>query len=237
MMRFPLRLTLALTRTRLAQLLGRKRPLFRRLDLAKVLACNSGQALDQQTLRSILREPSRLLWIHGSEALDHSGAAQLVRALTRSGRTVFLESDGTALRGRIHEFQPVENLFLVVRFASADTVALPLEGLRAARLSGFYTVALFPLTPASGVSEIQTLNCSLAQLSIDGALVYATAESVRPLAIEVRSLVCDRRWRALSQLVEREFFLRRETQSDLPVLPPAENALADRTVEEGAAAS
>src|SRR5260370_41103586 len=91
---------------------------------------------------------SPVVWIGGSDALHHPGISHLVRAITQTGHFVFLETDGTNLRRRIHEFQPTSQLFLTVRLEPgargpisksfrAAAFELASEGIRAARLSGF----------------------------------------------------------------------------------------------------
>jgi hypothetical protein len=222
MMRFPLRLSADLTRARLAQLTSHNRPLFQRLDAAEILHPNSPHPVEHKKLRATLREHrSSILWLGGGEPLDHPGVAHLVRALTKSGRLVFVETSGVALRRRIHEFQPLSNFFLVVRFDAAhlDRFALAFEGLRAARLSGFYTVALSPLTSASTLANLHELNRSLARLSIDGWLICATAENARTLAVQAQSLFGQSGWRKFSRLLERDL-LAQSAHVPAPVLVP-----------------
>src|SRR5258708_6921459 len=148
MMRFPLRLTADLTMARIAQklrLAQGARPI-RFVDAAEILHPDSSHPVSHEKIRDIIGSRSPVVWIGGSEPLYHPGIAHLVRAITHSGHFVFLETDGTLLRRRMHEFQPVSRLFLTLRLepgaprrtssalrpASDD---LPVEGLHAARLS------------------------------------------------------------------------------------------------------
>lgn len=253
MMRFPLRLSIALSRARFAQLTGASRPYIQHLDPAAVLNPSSSCPVQHDKLRPILRDRSSILWLGGSEPLEHPGAAHLVRALTRSGRLVFFETNGVALRRRIHEFQPLANFFLVVRCEAGHPggLAHSVDGLRAARLSGFYTVALSLLNSSSAPGELQALNRSLAELSVDGWLICAASEGARPAAAAAQSLIELSRWQKFSRLLEDHLFAAGRASVAQPQAGPqlvrgpqpptvpstGEGIAADQHMKESAAAS
>src|SRR6266403_4171358 len=117
MMRFPLRLTLDIIRARLTKILGFARDArsIQFLDAADILHHDSSHPVSHERIREVISSHSPAIWIGGTEPLRHPGVAHLVRAITGSGHYVFLETDGTLLRRRIHEFQPVARFFLTVR--------------------------------------------------------------------------------------------------------------------------
>src|SRR5713226_44033 len=143
MMRFPLRLTADLLMARLARKLrlAHGACFIQFVDAAEILHPDSSHPVSHEKIRDIIGSRSPVVWIRGSEPLYHPGIAHLVRAITQNGHFVFLETDGALLRRRIHEFQPVSRLFLTVRLdpvrLEAGPPPLAVEGIRAARLSGF----------------------------------------------------------------------------------------------------
>src|SRR5207245_10191324 len=116
-----LRLTADITRARLAKKLGFARDArpIQFLDAAEILHHDSSHPVSHERIREINSGRSPVIWIGGTEPLLHAGIAHLVRAITQTGHFVFLETDGTLLRRRIHEFQPVPRLFLTVWLDSA----------------------------------------------------------------------------------------------------------------------
>ena len=143
MIRFPAVLTAKLARARIARAFQSSEPgrLLEFADAAEVLHAGSEHPVSHDKIRSLLASPAPIVWIGGSEPLTHSGIAHLVRALARSGVYLFLETDGLLLRRRIPEFQPLPRVFLTVRpdAKRKSDCDLAMEGLRASRLSGFFT--------------------------------------------------------------------------------------------------
>src|SRR5258708_31963195 len=117
MLRLPLRLTADLSRARFARMvrLAPDAGPVQFVDAAEILHHDSSHPVSHERIREINSSPSPVVWIGGSEPLHHPGLAPLVRAITGSAHFVFLETDGTNLRRRIHEFQPTSQLFLTVR--------------------------------------------------------------------------------------------------------------------------
>src|SRR6267143_4518332 len=168
MMRFPALLSLKLGKARITEILRGARPtlLIDFVDAREVLHTGSAHPISHERIRGLLGSPAPVLWIGGSEPLEHPGIAHLVRAIIGSGRFVFLETCGKLLRRRIHEFQPVPQLFLTIRSDGPPPSAGPnlrnpgafesaLEGLRAARLSGFFTAVHSVVREDSDFSRLQ----------------------------------------------------------------------------------
>jgi hypothetical protein len=135
----------------------------------------------------------------------------------QGGRFVFLETCGTLLRRRIHEFQPVPQLFLTIRsdrrppsaarnLRNPSAFELALEGLRAARLSGFFTAVHSPVREDADLPRLQMLPGILSAAEVDGWMVTAatTGDSASGHAREARNLIPNAQWRWLSGHVERE---------------------------------
>ncbi|HEY6267980.1 MAG TPA: radical SAM protein [Candidatus Acidoferrum sp.] len=223
MLRFPLRLTADLTRARLAR---RSRPAFcpvQFADAAELLHHDSNHPVSHEKIREIISGHSPVVWIGGSEPLHHPGVAHLVRAITGSGYFVFLETDGTMLRRRIHEFQPVPRLFLTVRLDPGSPLhmskslrpnssELAVEGIRAAQLSGFLICVHARVQSETELQKVAELIRHSRSLGVDGIVVTAASgdsnraasegAAVERNAMEARKLIGSKWWESFSRLVE-----------------------------------
>jgi len=223
MMRFPLRLTAELTMARLAQklrLAQGARPI-QFVDAAEILHPDSRHPVAHEKIRDIIGSRSPVIWIGGSEPLCHPGIAHLVRAITQSGHFVFLETAGTLLRRRIHEFQPVSRLFLTVRLESGaphctssgprrGASELAVEGIRAARLSGFLICVHVRVTPETEMSDAAELFHMAHSLDVDGFVISPTrgesnsalpaAQDLSQKSTEARKRIGNIWWESFSQL-------------------------------------
>jgi molybdenum cofactor biosynthesis enzyme MoaA len=163
------------------------------------------------------------VWIGGSEPLHHPGISHLVRAITQTGHFVFLETDGTLLRRRIHEFQPVSRLFLTIRLESATTqrrtsnglsvgaLELAAEGIRAARLSGFLICMHVRIHAETELSEIAELIQFARSQDVDGIVISpangglnlpnSDKAVLRRKMAEARKLIGSKWWESFSRLV------------------------------------
>jgi hypothetical protein len=225
MMRLPLRLTADITRARLAQItrLARGASPVQFVDAAEILHHDSNQPVSHEKIREIISSHSPVVWIGGSEPLHHPGVAHLVRAITGSGHFVFLETDGTLLRRRIHEFQPVPRLFLTVglepgaprrasRGLRASASELAVEGIRAAQLSGFLLCVHARVQVGTELVEVAELVQYSYSHDVDGIVITAanvgaissTADAVAVLrkTAEARKLIGSTWWEWFSRLVE-----------------------------------
>jgi hypothetical protein len=244
-MRFPALLSAKLAKACVAGFFrgARPTPLLDFVDAAEVLHAGSSHPISHERIRSLLGSPAPILWIGGSEPLEHPGIAHLVRAIVQGGRFVFLETCGTLLRRRIHEFQPVPQVFLTIRsdgwspsagpkLRSPGAFDLALEGLRAARLSGFFTAVHSPVREDSGVSPLQALSGILSAADVDGWMITAATpgDSVSRKAREARNLIPSPQWRWFSAHVERELLAASKT-SELRHSPGSETHPA-QTCEE-----
>jgi molybdenum cofactor biosynthesis enzyme MoaA len=220
MMRLPALLTAKSAKVQIARIFrpARRGGLLAFADPAEVLHPGSAHPVSHEKIRDISASSSPVIWIGGNEPLDHPGIAHFVRTLTPSAHYIFLETNGTLLRGRIHEFQPLPRIFLTVRLDAMDApeFALAAEGLRAARLSGFFTAVHSRVGKNLDLSELDRLRAFLmeTEVDVDGWLV--TAESVDDASIaraaEARTRIPNVSWRLFSGQVERELLTHAKTR-------------------------
>jgi hypothetical protein len=225
MLRFPLRLTTELARARLARWARHALSVspVQFVDAAELLHHDSSHPVSHEKIREIISSRSPVVWIGGSEPLQHPGVAHLVRAITGSGHFVFLGTDGTLLRRRIHEFQPVSRLFLTVRLEpealgrtsksiQAGAWELATEGIRAARLSGFLICVHARVHAETELGEMAELIHFSHSLDADGIVVspasggsnrtISDAAALQRKTAEARKLIGNIWWKSFSQLVE-----------------------------------
>jgi hypothetical protein len=180
-------------------------------DPAEVLHPGSVHPVSHERIQEIMASSSPVIWIGGSEPLDHPGIAHFARAITPSGHYIFLETTGTLLRRRIHEFQPLPRIFLTVRLNKMQSpeFALAAEGLRAARLSGFFTAVHSRVGKNSDLSALDQLRAFLleTEVDVDGWLITAESadDASAARAAEARTRIPSVSWRLFSRQVEREF--------------------------------
>jgi len=133
-------------------------------------------------LDAVRRSSAPVVWIGGAEPLLHPEIGRLARRIVDTNRHVFVQTNGALLRRRLHEFRPVSRLFLTVQFegfeqrhdrragregAFRDAV----EGIRAAKLSGFLVCAQTVLHADMELSEFDQLRVYLEARDVDGFVV------------------------------------------------------------------
>jgi hypothetical protein len=208
MMRFPALLAAKLAKARIARIFkpGAHTRLVTFVDPGEVLHPGSAHPVSHEKIRQIISSPAAMIWIGGSEPLDHPGIAHLVRALAPSGHFIFLETNGTLLRRRIHEFPPLPRLFLAVRLdAAPGSAADPaVEGLCAARLSGFFTAVHSQVGENSDLADLARLRIVLLEKDVDGWLL--TSSPSEPAGAgrtaKARTLIPSAAWRRFSKMLE-----------------------------------
>jgi molybdenum cofactor biosynthesis enzyme MoaA len=204
----PARLTSKLAKARIAQIFNSASPgpLLHCVDPVEILHAGAAAPVSREKMEALLENPAPVIWICGSEPLLHAGIGHFVRAIAQSGHCVFLETGGTSLRRRIHEFQPQPELFLSVRLDSlqAPESTLTLEGLRAARLSGFLTVIHSTVHEDLDSEQLTTLRSFIAEKDVDGWLITAASRNDAAVrkAAEARRLIRSSFWRQFSKHVD-----------------------------------
>jgi Radical SAM superfamily len=233
-MRFPLRLTADLALA-LATKTLRGAPRHRLiLHLSPVLNSDDSPRWSVSDLQfpssdvcldAVRRSSAPVVWIGGAEPLLHPEIGGLARRIVDANRHVFVQTSGALLRRRIHEFRPVSRLFLTVRFegfeqrhdcrarregAFRDAV----EGIRAAKLSGFLVCAQVALHEDTKLSEFNQLRVYLEARDIDGFAVtpangfskaiagHKENQALQSKLRAARDQIRSRRWRVFSRLLE-----------------------------------
>lgn len=247
---FPLRLAagLALTRAAGSLRLSGSNSSITFVDPAEVLHRGSTHPVLHEKFHALVSSPAALVWIRGSEPLDHPGIAHLVRAVLNSRRFVFLETSAVRLRLRIHEFQPRPNFFLLVRLDSTPPApdksplspgphTLALEGIRAAQLSGFFVAAHTAIHTKAGAAGLKAVASIVEQRGLDGWIITAGArdEALQRRATAARTLISSAGWRRFSARVEPELSAHSVSTESLP-LPPEPPPLGE-VCEESAKVS
>jgi Radical SAM superfamily len=228
MMRFPLRLTLDLTRVVIAQkLFGVERiPLIWPLDLAKVPVSENvdgGGAADSSrdllAIDVVRSSKAPIVWIGGDTPLHYPRIGHLTREIIDLGRTVFVEMDGRLLRRRIHEFRPVSRLYLVLpllglqdahdlRCARPGSFRATIESIRTAKLSGFHVCVETPVAAGMSAEELRGLAKFIATLDVEGWIQkrLAVSEAAQPseeTLAAARELISDPGWKSFSKHLTR----------------------------------
>jgi sulfatase maturation enzyme AslB (radical SAM superfamily) len=244
-MRYPLRLNIDLLQYKIAHLLtGRSAPIGHispaiftesPADESESDAAQSCSAA-KIAARILSQSSSPVFWLGGSdEPLQHISIGSIVSELNRRKRTVFLHTNGARLRQRIHEFRPDSRLYLTVELtgreaahdaacAQAGAYRRIIEGVRAAKLSGFHVCAHVTVTENSDVCEAGELFEDLDRFDMDGFIVstggrglIASNPGLTQNLSEIRSLVRSGPWENVSKLLEASYTTREESAvSPLP---------------------
>jgi len=188
-----------------------------------------------------------LVWIRGSEPLEHPEISKFANAVAASAREIFLQTDGKLFRRRVHEFQPSPRLRFAFRFTGASIDAAEnvdvIEAIRIAKLSGFLTVGFTVLNAPDGLENLIALHSQLKKLDLDGSLIFAADPSpeLGRRVTAVRSRLLDGRWSNLSRVFNAAGS-RATVRITVRAATPAERRLAaqatgtDLDLDEGAQA-
>ncbi len=237
MMRFPPRLAWDLARVRIAQKLfgATRRPLVLQLDLADSVdnpaidlgghagSTLAGSSVDSQVLARVRSSAAPFVWIGGAASSQHPRIGQIARDIVKCGKIIFIETDGSLLRRRIHEFTPVSQLYLVLplhgleathdlRARQAGNFRATLESIRTARLSGFHICVETAIVPDSELSDLRKLAEFISTLAIDGWIqksstgLDAAAVPEQKLAA-ARELIPSKAWQRFSQSLSAQLSL------------------------------
>jgi len=251
-MKFPLRLTLDLWRNRVSQAFrngDRSAEIFHLPAAALPALHESGGNLASsendhsaaESVRAATHTAAPVLWIGGSEPLEHSEVGRVAFALNGQGRNVFVNTNGQRLRQRIHEFHPNPRLFLTVELAGREVFhdrvtgrpgafRRAIEGIRAAKLSGFHVCAHVTANDKTEVCETGELFEFLDRYDVDGYIVSSggrtplvETSAAQESLEEIRALARCGRWESFARLLEASYVSRSETTSvAAPVVPVGE---------------
>ena len=243
MRRFPLLLRAALAKARIFPQHSSnqaKSPILR-LDADKLLHRTADQPVSHESVREILRDRKSIVWMGGAEPLAHPGIGHLTRMIAHAGHYLFLETNGVALRGRIHEFQPLPRFYFAIRFfgyetehdrrsARSGTFRAALEGIRTAQLSGFYVCANVVVSDESDLGGLARLFEELRPLDLDGAVISSTSLGMQNATVlpEARRRLLSPGWASFSSAMDSAAPLAISRQNDTVAgTPSADSAQTD----------
>jgi len=230
-MKFPLRLSLSLLRSRIAGVFnGSRAAAIHQLSLSEFAQPSEQEiAAESDPHAALMRIPANVLagtsapvlWLGGEEPLENPVIGRIAAALNAAGRNVFVHTSGLRLRQRIHEFRPSERLFLTLELASREdardratgrpgSFRRAVEGIRAAKLSGFHVCIHVTVGATTEPCEIGELFDSLDRHDVDGFIVSsggqaATEPTASDKLEEIRSLVRCSRWENFSKMLENSY--------------------------------
>jgi MoaA/NifB/PqqE/SkfB family radical SAM enzyme len=207
-------------------------------------------------LDAVRRSSAPVVWVGGLEPLLHPEIGRLARRIVDTNRHVFVQTGGASLRRRIHEFRPVSRLFLTVQFEGFElrhdlrarregAFHHAVDGIRAAKLSGFLVCAQVTLHADTELAELEQLRVFLETQDVDGFVVTpangfltATAgekekQALRSKLREAHDQIRSRRWRLFSRLVESSLTAAPATSRSNAALGSAGTPAADTCEEEG----
>jgi MoaA/NifB/PqqE/SkfB family radical SAM enzyme len=257
-MKFPSRLSLDLLRGRIARAFPSDRDNSTIFHLSPSAFSSTNQKeidAESDPNAAVMEIPSAVVsqtaapvfWVGGDEPLQHPVIGRIAGALNQVGRNVFLHTDGVRLRKRIHEFRPDPRLFLTIELRGREeihdrAVAQPgsfarvMEGVRAAKLSGFYVCAHITVNLQTDVCETVELFEYLDNYDVDGFIVSsggeivesASRDDLRDKLQEIRSLVRCSRWEYFSSLLEASYAVPRAGKVVVPA-PSGDSGACEET--------
>ena len=263
-MKFPLRLSVDLFRSRLSRAFANSSAnaaifhlspaAFSSTNQKEIEAeSNPGAAVMEIPASVLAQTAAPVLWVAGQEGggqdpLQHPVIGRIAAALNKAGRNVFLHTNGVGLRQRIHEFRPDSRLLLTVELAGRQEVhdqavgqpgcfLRAIEGIRAAKLSGFRVCAHVTVNSSTDVCETSELFEYLDNYDVDGYIVSSGGRAIEPssagkfqeLLEEVRSLVRCSRWEYFSSLLEASYAVPSEKKASV-VVPGADSNACEEIV-------
>jgi MoaA/NifB/PqqE/SkfB family radical SAM enzyme len=225
-MRFPLRLTAELAKAKIVRMVrgSATRPIILRVGIPVDVSEESpaspttNSTADDEILKQLRSSDAPIVWIGGeAEPLAYSGVGHLTRQIADLNRTVFVETDGVLLRRRVFSFRPVPRVFLTVRLNGTESshdrrAGRPgvyrgaIEGIRAARLSGFMICLKTTVFEDTDLQDLSEFRKSIGHLGLDGWVVTPAVGRFQNAASEkklqaVREMSRGK-WAAFSRLVE-----------------------------------
>ncbi len=165
-------------------ILGRKLRQQRRFPMMLSLEPRGGQPLltVDQCLAAMRECNTPIVSVCGPEPLEYPEIAALTRAILQGGKHLFLSTDGTLIRCRLHMIPPFTNFFWNVRLdgtrqvhdAHANRPGLfveALDGIKAAKNAGFFVVVTTTIYSETNVTDLATLYERLHGMHVDGYIL------------------------------------------------------------------
>jgi len=231
-MRFPLKLTVDLTR----YIVGKKVRGEKRFPLVLMLeplhACNltctgCGRIREykstidemlsvEECLGAVEECGAPVVSICGGEPLIYPGIARLTREILDRGRHIYLCTNGMFLRKHLREFQPQSSFFWNVHLDGMERThdlaverdgvfREAIEGVKAAKASGFLVCSNTTIYKETDLNEIAELYAYLYELGVDG---YMLSPAYSYAAVQTQDIFMSReeirdKFREAQRLLEK----------------------------------
>jgi hopanoid biosynthesis associated radical SAM protein HpnH len=136
----------------------------------------------EQCLAAVEECKTPIVSICGGEPLEYPEIATLTRAILERGRQLFLCTDGTLIRRRLHMIPPYTNFFWNVKLDGTreahDTranrtglFAEAIDGIKAAKNAGFFVVVSSTIYADAQMNDLAGLYERLHAMHVDGYLL------------------------------------------------------------------
>jgi len=136
----------------------------------------------EQCLAALEECDTPVVSIRGGEPLEYPEIAALTRGILERGKHLFLCTDGTLIRRRLHMIPPFTNFFWNVRLDGTEAVhdghagraglyVEALDGIKAAKNAGFFVVVTSTVCPNTDVGDLETLYEKLHGMHVDGYML------------------------------------------------------------------
>jgi len=133
----------------------------------------------EQCLAALDECPAPIVSIYGGEPLEYPDIQSLTREILARGKHLFLYTDGTLIRRRLHMIPPYTNFFWNVKLDGTASVhdaragrpgvfAEVLDGIKAAKNAGFFVVVTTSIYPDTIVADVAALYRKLHAMHVDG---------------------------------------------------------------------
>ena len=180
-MRYPLGLVLDSARYLASRKLrgGKKIPLVLTLDpLGGCSSAHGAEATEpsgalsvEQCLAAMKECDTPVVYIRGKEPLEYPEVGRLTKEILERGKHLFLSTDGTLIRRRLHMIPPYTNFFWNVGFDGTEAVhdgrakrpglfLEALDGVKAAKNAGFFVVVTTTIFADSDLRDVRRLSGS-----------------------------------------------------------------------------
>jgi hopanoid biosynthesis associated radical SAM protein HpnH len=135
----------------------------------------------EQCLAALEECAAPIVSICGAEPLEYPEIQSLVREILARGKHLFLCTDGTLIRRRLHMIPPYTNFFWNVRLDGTEAVhderagrpglyREALDGVKAAKNAGFFVVATTTIYPDTDITDVAGLYQKMHEMHVDGYL-------------------------------------------------------------------
>lgn len=133
----------------------------------------------QECLAAMEECDAPVVSIFGGEPLDYPEIAGLTRAILERGKHLFIHTDGTRIRRRLHMIPPYTNFFWSVKLDGTESehdgrakqpglFSEALDGIKAAKNAGFFVVVTTTVYPDTDFGDVRALYEKLHAMHVDG---------------------------------------------------------------------